>query len=841
MSASAIFDEQFYLTNNADVVVAISQGIFGSALQHFNLFGGKELRAPNATFDPNYYAVNNADVLNAVSSGVFPNVFAHYQAFGEAENRAPTSAFATFDAAGYLAANTDVAAAVTAGTFSSALDHFIAFGQNESRAGSGVTAVINPGTTSQFTTNADNFTGTANADTFNGVNGSTDTFTVIDILNGGAGTDTLNVVLDDNASVFPAATISNIENIVVRELANGTSIDTTAFGGETALVSDRSTGAITFTGVADGTALTIRGDESTTNGAFTATHANNVATINLGIENGTTAGAINIGDGNDSITTVNITSSGADNTVGAIDLNSDGNTASVTALNVNATTDLTTGNITNFTGTTSTITVTGAGDVDLGTIENTTVRTVSGANSTGGITATLNSNTALVVTGGSGNDSFTTGAVLGATGSVDAGDGTDTLTVGTSAHITATVGARYTNFETLSVGNNVSLDMDHVAGITSVIFTDSNAGNNTTVTDMSAAQAANVTARDIEGAFTLGIKTATGIGQLDTLTVTVDDGDTTNSENITTTTGVITATGIETINFVAVDDVEISDLRNAASLASMTLSGAGDHTITTNALAINANTAIDGSAATGVITFDAALGTGNGIRITTGSDDDVVTGTAQADLFFGNAGDDTFNTTGGADTVTLGAGDNTVTYADAATGGASVNLLTITDFKIGDQTATADIDNLNLTFDDIEDQLDGIGGITTSDLVSGTAANISAAASTIQVAVGSFTMLNRSLYVLSGSNLDDTDAVETALEAGGTFQATTGGTLANDDGFMVLYTDGTDSFIAAATNVSGGNIASTTFAATNLQVNNVVKLSGITDLNSFNVDNLDYA
>ena len=49
MSASAIFDEQFYLTNNADVVVAISQGIFGSALQHFNLFGGKELRAPNAT------------------------------------------------------------------------------------------------------------------------------------------------------------------------------------------------------------------------------------------------------------------------------------------------------------------------------------------------------------------------------------------------------------------------------------------------------------------------------------------------------------------------------------------------------------------------------------------------------------------------------------------------------------------------------------------------------------------------------------------------------------------------------------------------------------------------
>jgi hypothetical protein len=97
MSVSAQFNETFYLTNNADVVVAISQGQISSALEHFNAFGGRELRAPNSTFDPNYYAVNNADVLNAVSAGTFANVFAHYQAFGEAENRAPTVAFATFD------------------------------------------------------------------------------------------------------------------------------------------------------------------------------------------------------------------------------------------------------------------------------------------------------------------------------------------------------------------------------------------------------------------------------------------------------------------------------------------------------------------------------------------------------------------------------------------------------------------------------------------------------------------------------------------------------------------------------------------------------------------------
>ena len=157
MSVSAEFDSTFYLTNNADVVLAISQGNFANGLDHYNQFGGRELRAPNSTFDPNYYAINNSDVLSAVSSGVFPSVFAHFQAFGESENRAPNSAFATFDAAGYLAANADVAAAVTAGTFSSALDHFISFGQNENRSGSGVSDTSAPGETFTLATTTDKF------------------------------------------------------------------------------------------------------------------------------------------------------------------------------------------------------------------------------------------------------------------------------------------------------------------------------------------------------------------------------------------------------------------------------------------------------------------------------------------------------------------------------------------------------------------------------------------------------------------------------------------------------------------------------------------------------------
>ena len=97
MSSSARFDTSYYLSNNADVVLAISQGHFANALDHFNQFGGKELRQPNSSFNPSYYAINNADVLDAVSTGVFSNVFVHYQAFGESENRAPNTNLSTFD------------------------------------------------------------------------------------------------------------------------------------------------------------------------------------------------------------------------------------------------------------------------------------------------------------------------------------------------------------------------------------------------------------------------------------------------------------------------------------------------------------------------------------------------------------------------------------------------------------------------------------------------------------------------------------------------------------------------------------------------------------------------
>ena len=261
MSVSAEFDATFYLTNNADVVLAISQGNFANGLDHYNQFGGRELRAPNSTFDPNYYAINNSDVLSAVSSGVFPSVFAHFQAFGESENRAPNSAFATFDAAGYLAANADVAAAVTAGTFSSALDHFISFGQNENRSGSGVSDTSAPGETFTLATTTDNISGTDNADTVAAYINTTAATTGQSTLTGRISSTLVRIPSGSSRkwrSRSLKRSISNMENFVIRDITSGASTYDLTLTGEP-VTSDRSSQNVTFNNVAAGTTVGMSG------------------------------------------------------------------------------------------------------------------------------------------------------------------------------------------------------------------------------------------------------------------------------------------------------------------------------------------------------------------------------------------------------------------------------------------------------------------------------------------------------------------------------------------------------------------------------------------------------
>ena len=112
---SGLFDAQYYISHNPDVVAAHLEPSV-----HYLLHGSREGRRPNPIFNPNWYLRTNPDVGG---SGIDP--LTHYARFGAAEGRDPAPDFST-DA--YLAANPDVARANV-----NPLGHYLRFGRLEGR------------------------------------------------------------------------------------------------------------------------------------------------------------------------------------------------------------------------------------------------------------------------------------------------------------------------------------------------------------------------------------------------------------------------------------------------------------------------------------------------------------------------------------------------------------------------------------------------------------------------------------------------------------------------------------------------------------------------------------
>ena len=159
--ATNLFNATYYLQNNADVLSAIAQGRFTSALQHFELFGRYENRSPNVAWNATQYMIDNPDVASAVGSRSIASAWDHFTTFGYLENRSTGTFTGTFNAAAYLAANPDVQAAVTAGSLSSAYEHFILFGDGEGRAATntaGTSITMQTGSTFTLTTGAPSVT-----------------------------------------------------------------------------------------------------------------------------------------------------------------------------------------------------------------------------------------------------------------------------------------------------------------------------------------------------------------------------------------------------------------------------------------------------------------------------------------------------------------------------------------------------------------------------------------------------------------------------------------------------------------------------------------------------------
>lgn len=559
---------------------------------------------------------------------------------------------------------------------------------------------------------------------------ASDTFTTSDSITGGAGSDTLNLTVTGVAAAVavPIATISGVETINVRALQTTagtiTTIGAANYTGVTAINADRASSAVTITGLATGASTGVIGNANVTNGALVAGYsatATGAATLNV---SGGTVGTSAITLTGDALTSTVVNSTGTTaNQIGAV-----ATPATSTALTINAAAGLS-GSFT--TGAETAITVTGAAatGVALTTANDgvqpavvigtpvATVKTVdASAMTAGGVGMTV---VAAMTSfkGGQGTDKVATGAITSTTASIiDAGAGTDTLVITATADVdTAAEAAKYANFEVLDV---VAQTAD-MALFTKSSITNIKVGGSATLTNLTAAQAGNVDVyADASGNF--GVKNAADVGQIDTLKLNVSDNITASN---TITLANITAAGVENIAVNAVDKVTISSLTGAAAATNLTFTGGAATSVTTGALAINANSAVDATALTGTFTFNAAAGTGNGLRITgSATKVDTITGSAQADIITGGSaadvlkglagndvivggdGADAISSNRGADKMTGGAGADTFTirpsdsYAYATTGTAGVETITtVAATAGGEYTITVNINGISVT------------------------------------------------------------------------------------------------------------------------------------------------
>lgn len=295
------------------------------------------------------------------------------------------------------------------------------------------------GQTFTLTTSIDNFTGTSQDDTFNAIEtgGTDDTLGVADVLDGGAGTDTLSVVNTENGAIDPLTT-SNIEVLSIRSTNNNNaaeSLSLSSFSGVSSVILDDFVDGMTITNATLGTTVSIT-DASADNAAddinigfASATGSSDAASVNT--SNSTLQQLIV-----DSIDNLTLTNSGSTvTTIASLDANDAetitvaNSTASVgsnpgltvTAMGDNVATTM------NFSGSGST-TFTGAMSTALATID--------GSAATGALNLNVSTNTNnMTIALGSGDDRLNVGTVgtnLTTNDNVNLGSGTNTLAIADS-------------------------------------------------------------------------------------------------------------------------------------------------------------------------------------------------------------------------------------------------------------------------------------------------------------------------------------------------------------------------------------------------------------------------
>ena len=691
-----------------------------------------------------------------------------------------------------------------------------------------VPVVSNPGTTFTLTTATDTLDGTAADDLF--VTSATytaaglqvpasGTIAAADTIDGKGGNDTLRITIDgitDGGNTNGGDTVnlvipsvSNVETLQIRNVsteaaaADNINLNATNFTGLTSFISDRSTADMVLINLATGGTVTINGNGSTSNGDLTASYVAAATAGVLNLVGGVTAGATAMNGAGHTSWTVN--SKGAANTVGA--LTNSGAAVLTTTLNAAfglTTTGLTIG--TNAaaqalvisgagTNTAATSTAGEIGAVALGTLDTDFASIDASGLTAGGVTATLSATVAATFTGGAGNDFITT-STTGHTGAINAGDGTDTLIVDAAVDMdTTTEGAKYTNFETLSVANNQVVS--NVAGITGVILT----AGGITLSGMNATQAANITLTGANSNTNLYTLTNSS-GTTDVLTLNLSNATAATNHSATG----ISAVGFETVNINATSGVAgtasaFAFTANAADAVTViNVTGAADTSLVSGTIFDVAAMTIDASASTGGHTNTGTYLTGSAITGSATAANTMTLSTTLGTTYTGGALNDVFNAATVADLVATGTSDNVI-----AGGGQTVTSTSVGDTIVLAATTNTVIDNhfTNVT---------GMEGLTTStsttSITTGAAFNTAFAGGATLV---TGTLANTTVYLLAAglSTVDTTVTVDmSATVADAAVEDTT---ITTGSGNDTVTTTGT-AFIGAAS--TGGSIVVATGAGT---------------------------
>lgn len=812
------FNEAYYLQNNPDVVVAVSQGVFKSGQDHYIRFGAKELRDPNAIFDAEYYASRNPDVVAAVSAGVYPSVFEHYLAAGVNEGRLPSAAVANFDSTRYLNDNADVKAAGIS-TAAAALKHYLQFGVDEGRAAydtAGSLIVFNNqggGSNSSFTLT--NGTDVATANVFQAglvyTPGGNDRINALqdeDVLNGSGTNPTLNATLgnsNDNGATVITPKLNGIQTLNLAFTGSGAAAVTTLDAQDSTGIQAVNISRITETtnlahvrnmtsvpsnlSVQNVNAPTASVEFTFTNaGASSATNSTtltvqDIAVDRVRVEENAAGAALDQG-----VETINFVSNGSTNQLGQYTVNQNSGVDGVTGRGF-AAQDLTTLNLSgaaattiiNITNADSTLNVvdaskmTGALDINIAS----EVAAQTGASSGADI--------ALKFTGGTAGDTIRVGTGLGSSDSIDGGTGTDTLRVYNNATSTLLNGT-ITNTEVLDIRVNdplvgtfaagattLTANTALVGGLTSIVLRNDGSAasggqvnfNLTNVSATVAGTAANTTLRHgttgnndlADTKVTFGLASTSGTSDTVAMTIVNDiNTDTTSSFELG-------AANVENIT-IADSDTESNSmlLTNTANhTGTVTLTGgtAGRHFgVNVDVVAAASFNNFGGTSTTNLSDLSSAA-----INLAGGSvaAADVVAATVSAGTYTGNVairvGQPT--TTNGPQAITTGSGNDLIVFNDDVDARAGLTISDTVNAGTGTDTLRLDSNRAaGVTLSSSE--FTNVSGFEALQLRGTTAYNITLPAS-LTAGVTNFTVDHVDRSVANGAATIDARAVTNGL------------------------------------------------------------------------------